>query len=182
MKPYQHLSLAGEAFDQFDLSEAVLNLNYSALSSSVVSVGVWGAVLHMRGNSHLDPVAADAMAPVGDIAYLPDWSMFTFKGVEAVEIEVTPYVPSFQRGGTFGPTDSTSAELSGRWGGQCQSSCVHIYGFDCVLDHPYGYCSLRIMATGDVAFRYRPDLLIPLSVYQSNPEIAGWWGRGRLRT
>jgi hypothetical protein len=181
MKPSADYLLTGERFEEIDCSEAVLNLNYAVLPASVMRLGVWGVVFHLRDYPLPEAVRANAVSPPADIAYLPAWSTMTFTGVTVVELEVTPYVPSFQRGGAFHSSTEQRGELSQRWQGQAQAGAIHVYGFDCVLDHPYGYCSLRIHATGEVNLSYRPDLLVPLADLQTDPNKVGWWEVGRLR-
>lgn len=181
MMPSADYLLSGERFDEIDFSEAVLNLNYASLPASVVRLGVWGVVFHLQYYPLPVAVRANAVSPPADIAYLPAWSTVTFTGVTLVELEVTPYVPSFQPCGDFPANTEQQGELSQRWEGEAQAGATHVYGFDCVLDHPYGYCSLRIHATGEVNLSYRPDLLVPLTDLKSDPNKVGWWEVGRLR-
>jgi hypothetical protein len=182
MRPSTDYLLTGDRFDEIDCCEAVLNLNYILFGTPIVRLGIWGVVFHLDRYPLPAAVQLKHDLPPDDIVYLPAWSTMTFTGVTLVELEVTPYVPSFHPCGDFHPSVEQRGELSQRWEGQAQAGATHVYGFDCVLDHPYGYCSLRIHATGEVNLTYRPDLLVPLADLQANPSKVGWWEVGRLRT
>jgi hypothetical protein len=181
--------LTRELFDEIDCCEAVLSLNYATLPASVVQVCIWGIVFHLDKYPLPQALQANVVSPQADIFYLPAWSTMTFDGVAVVELTVAPYRPTLQRNaaGFMGINSLVPSnvqeilELSQRWEGQTQAGAIHVYGFDCVLEHPYGYCSLRIHATGEVNLSYRPDLLVPLADLQSDPNKVGWWEVGRLR-
>lgn len=181
MKNTAEYILTGGQFEEIDCSEAVLNVNYPALTSSIVRLGLWGIVFHLRDHPLPEVPQVLASAQSSDMAYLPDWSSITFTEVHEVEVRVAPYLPSFDRDGVLDREAGEPTELHKLWKSADQRAPLHTYGFDCVLDQPYGYCSLFIRACGTAKLTYRPDLLIPFSEYQADPKSFGWWEVGRLR-
>jgi hypothetical protein len=188
MSKLTNFVLTGERFEDLDFSESVLNLNYGALPSSTMHVAAWGILFHLKDHPFLLPSGSDACASLGNLANLPSWSIITFEGVSKVEIRVAPYAPSFtptapgflSKSGLAQDHDSM-IELFESWEVPGQPLSAQSYGFDCVLDHPYGYCSLIIRASGAVGLEFRPDLLIPFSEFHVDPKKFGWWENGRLR-
>lgn len=173
--------LTNDQFDEIDCSEAVLNLNYGALPTSTVRLGVWGIIFHIR--DHALPVGSKVSSPVEieGIGYLPAWSTITFNGVTKLDLKVNPYAPRFRCGGELRHIGDGTEELIETWLMQVSQSPSYNYGFDCVLDHPFGYCSLTIHATGVVNLTFNPERIIPFSEFQSQPSKFGWWENGRLQ-
>jgi hypothetical protein len=176
--------LTRDRFEELDFCEATLNLNFEALHSPIVQLASWGIVFHFNHHPMPPEVQLHDSIRSLDLAYLPSWSVVTFTGVKKVEIEVAPYMPSLDGKADFlgecGQSRGTDdiMRLSKAWECPGRGAEAYTYGFDSVLEHPYGYCSLKIHATGPVNLAFRADLLIPLADFIANPKK--WNKRSRL--
>lgn len=180
MNKFSAYILTGKLFDQLDYSEAVICLDYSLLHLPTIHVGLWGIVFHLNHYPFSDGPLLDDGGRIIDMAYLPAWCKMTFHEVHQVDLQLRPYRPSFSGRGDFVASSTEEQALRQVWKTTEQLSLQGTYDFDCVLEHPYGYCSLTINASGMVKLAFQRELLVPFAKYEADPTKCGWWSNGRL--
>jgi len=173
--------LTGQRFEELDFAEAVVRLDYSAMPSETMKFWVWGLIFHLELYP-LDQVVLPDQVDPSSRAYLPSWATVEVGGVAKVELSVGLYNPDFAGGGVLSrDADGQPLEISREWIYPYQTGNLVEYRSDCVVDHPYGYGSLLIHASGRVSLYFEPQSLVSLTAYQTDPLTFGWWGNGRLR-
>jgi len=173
--------LTGDRFEEIDCCEGVLNLNYDALPSSTLRLGIWGIVFHIREYPLPHGLKVSPLITAEGLGYLPAWSAITFTEVTQVDLDVAPYAPGFNPGAEFLSVAGKQVELVKSWQMPVAAPAKSTYGFDCVLDHPFGYCNLRVHASGKVILEFNPDLIVPFSQLVSRSHKVEWWENGRMR-
>ena len=169
------IDLTKDLFEAVDFSESVLVFCCPRILPSQVSFQIWGATLLTNWDwpqgVPLPPVNFDAQK---SSIYVSGFGDLYITGAVGGELSVSLYEPGKVPADEFCRTrNGEKLTLARRWASE-SSEELHNYEMYCVLDWPFGYCHLSILAHGSAYFEFNVEDCVPVEEYTKHVDVYGF--------
>jgi hypothetical protein len=179
------MDISKDLFEPLDFDEAGLSFACPMILPEEVSFEVWGVTIHTATKDHWPdnlsrpPASFDSQK---DNIYVAGFGRVSISEVRGGELSVTLYQPDEHPIDFVHLQNGEKLSLSRKWPCETAAEAPYNYEMHSVLEWPFGYCHLSILATGSAFFEFEPADCIRVEEYVKQPDVYGFRAqRGKLR-